>query len=101
MSAEIILQRELLLDGRPLRLTISKPHPFPPNDDFECHVVVTPWANGEIKLRASGDDSLDAVINAIRLIATRLMTSAEYRSGRLEWLGGKLGLEDFVINPNG
>lgn len=89
---QVILERELevRLTGRKkgkVLLRFGKPQPFPDGRDFMCVFRIDGLHEKPITRRAYGVDSIQALLLAIDQAVTYLVLSAQYKAGRLTWLG--------------
>ena len=95
-QTDIIATRTFFLaDGGAVTLVIGRPENFPGGEDFRSSFQII--GIGDEKLRyALGADSMQALVIALKIAATYLKQSDEYRAGRLTWGGalkpGDLGL---------
>lgn len=88
-----IARREFELDGK-LTVTalIAQPYPVDDGGSWFCPVRIEGLGDGKVR-RAGGVDAVQAIHLALKLIATLLYTSDEYKGGRLRWLNqSNLGL---------
>jgi hypothetical protein len=84
----VIAERRLTLSGRStVSVFIGKPEPFPDGNGFYCPYQIVGFGNERIR-RAGGEDTVQALLLALKMIGVDLYTSQEARNGLLTWDAG-------------
>ena len=83
----VIAQRELSVPTKAtVSVVIGKPEPYPDGNGYYCPYQIL--GLGEQKIRsAGGQDTVQALILALRAIGVVLYTSREAKEGLLTWNG--------------
>lgn len=80
-----VAKRDLELDGKPdVSIVLGKPEPFPDGNGFYCPYQISGIGKQAMQY-AGGEDSVQAIILALKKIGADLYTSPEAKAGRLTW----------------
>ena len=83
----VIATRELHIEGSAkVRITIGTPREFPEGDNFFCPFQILGIGNETVRY-AGGVDAVQALVLSLQAIGAYLYTSAEFKAGRLTYLG--------------
>jgi hypothetical protein len=88
MTVSWIASRELFLaeTGRAVIVEIAAPEPD--GENYKCHFRISGLGHDRMSY-SMGVDSMQALHGAFELIGNRLYSSAEAKSGSLQWLASR------------
>ncbi|WP_024801396.1 hypothetical protein [Nocardia sp. BMG51109] len=76
-DGSVLATRHLAVGGKPVHVTIGRPHPDPAADDreFTCHIAIEGMTVAPIRLRSNAGTPARTVAVGIRKTAERLSVS--------------------------
>ena len=81
MDEAPFVERRFELDGHELLVRFHAPGKAP-GGEYRCRFTI-PWPEGEERRHASGEDGVQALLNALRAVHYSLLESEAYKAGRL------------------
>jgi hypothetical protein len=94
-ETDVFVERRFELAGHEVVLRFGRPV-LAPTRDYRCQIWIE-WPDRGETTSIYGIDAVQALLLAMRHAHSKLLDSAEYRSGQLTYLGGR----DLGLPPRG
>jgi hypothetical protein len=87
IGEEVARRRFVTSEGKEIVALIGKPQPFQPPPGYFCPFQIV-GMYGDRVFYCGGEDAIQAIILALKLLGTRIVTSKEAKEGKLKWEAG-------------